>query len=45
MARMQITQLNKELRRKIQVQVQRLAAAANLSDNVLEIARKILSAS
>jgi hypothetical protein len=40
---MQFNQLNDDLRGKIQAQVQRLAAA-NLSDNVLEIARKILAA-
>ena len=39
----QVTQLNEDLRRKLQIQVQRLAAA-KLSNNVLEIVQKILAA-
>jgi hypothetical protein len=38
-----MTQLNEDLRRKLQIQVQRLAAA-KLSNNVLEIVQKILAA-
>jgi hypothetical protein len=39
-----VTQLNDDPRQKLKGQVQRVAAATNISENVLEIVQKMLAA-